>query len=323
MTALIKEYLQSLRDLNRPIYYHPNPGNGGDSIIAAATFQLLKECGLDYKICRWQESSGQLNTASMGFLDLSEAILLFAGGGNLVNNYYGAARKVLERYHNLVYKFVILPHTVNTHEDLLARLGSNVEIICREEVSYKYVKAKAPKSNVLLMDDLGLSLDIEKLFQERQLNYFSNSLKKIHFTLTKDEKRHELPSPRYLVINDLRFFVKTLEKRLNGKEFGELNCFRTDSEKTDFELPKDNIDLSLAICYGTHNESVSYFTSRKIIEYINLFDTVNTNRLHIAIPSALLGKRVRFFANNYYKCRAIYEYSLEGKFPNVEWISNS
>ncbi|WOB43923.1 hypothetical protein HNI00_12785 [Thermoleptolyngbya oregonensis NK1-22] len=323
MTTYIKEYLNSLRDLNRPIYYYPNPGNGGDSIIAAATFQLLKECAVNYTIFPWQAIQNKLNTRSSEPSNLSQAIILYGGGGNLVNNYHGAARKILEKYHDLVYKFVILPHTINTHEDLLARLGSNVEIICREEVSYKYVKAKALKANVLLMDDLGLSLNIEKLFQEKQLNYFSNSLKKIYYALMQDKRQYEFPSPKHLSSNDIDFFVKSFQKRLNTKEFEELNCFRTDSEKTDFELPKDNIDLSLSICYGTHNESVSYFTSRKIIEYIDLFHTVNTNRLHIAIPSALLGKRVRFFANNYYKCRAIYEYSLESRFPNVEWISNA
>jgi hypothetical protein len=46
---------------------------------------------------------------------------------------------------------------------------------------------------------------------------------------------------------------------------------------------------------------------------------VHTNRLHVAIGAMKLGKSVKLYGNNYFKIRAIYDYSIKDKYQNVEW----
>lgn len=69
---------------------------------------------------------------------------------------------------------VILPHTINTHEDLLQELGNNVEIICREQISYNHVKRLATKANIMLMDDLAFSLDVKDTFAQKPVSLLNS-----------------------------------------------------------------------------------------------------------------------------------------------------
>ena len=45
-----------------------------------------------------------------------------------------------------------------------------------------------------------------------------------------------------------------------------------------------------------------------------------SNYFLIAIGGAVLGKRVRFHPNSYFKNRAVYEFSMLDRFPDVEWV---
>lgn len=317
----IHYYLKDLKSLGRPIYYCPNPGNGGDSIIASATFQLFKNSDIKFKLCALKDLEQRTRNSKSDDIELSDIILVFGGGGNLVNNYNGLARTFLENYHSKVFKFVLLPHTINTHIDLLKKIGSNVDLICREEVSYNYVRDSAPSANVLLMDDLAFSLDIEKLLNSRDINYFSHVFLKSFYKLTRNDRSKDYISPKSLSKHELMILKRRLERKFTSKG-NILNAFRTDSERTYLSLPSDNIDVSRIIQYGTHQEILAFQTTKTILNFINLFDKVRTNRLHIAVPSALLGKKVNFYANNYYKCKAIYDYSMKDRFPNVTWITN-
>ena len=154
----ISDYLSALAADDAPVIYCPNPGNGGDALIAASTFQLFERSGLSYNAYHWSE------VLSLE-LDWSKHVFVYGGGGAFVNEYQGAPRILIEALHKRVKKLVILPHTINTHADVLSELGSNVEIICREQTSFEYVRASAPKANVFLMEDLGLSLDVEDVFK--------------------------------------------------------------------------------------------------------------------------------------------------------------
>lgn len=49
------------------------------------------------------------------------------------------------------------------------------------------------------------------------------------------------------------------------------------------------------------------------------YGEIRTNRLHVGIVGALLGKRVVLHDNSYGKNRAVWEHSLAGRFPDVEW----
>ena len=82
------------------------------------------------------------------------------------------------------------------------------------------------------------------------------------------------------------------------------NLFRTDREsaKDVGRLPADNIDISHK---GNHMSNGDGF-----LEMVSRYSEVNTDRLHVAIASAVAGCTVNLEGGNYFKIRAIYEASL-------------
>ncbi|MDD5056121.1 MAG: hypothetical protein PHZ00_07710, partial [Candidatus Peribacteraceae bacterium] len=91
---------------------------------------------------------------------------------------------------------------------------------------------------------------------------------------------------------------------------GTLHAFRTDLERTDRGLPPDNTDISLQ---GTVSTPINNF-----LRIIAAKREVHTNRLHVAIAAACMGKDVHLYPNSYGKNRWVYEYSLK-TYPNVRW----
>lgn len=108
--------------------------------------------------------------------------------------------------------------------------------------------------------------------------------------------------------NDCAFYNK-FSQVSTGE--GILNAFRSDKESILKKWPGSNNDLS----------SNGYATKPidELIGIIQKYEQVNTDRLHIAICSTLLGKRVKLFPNSYYKNKAVFDYSLK-KFPNISFI---
>lgn len=78
---------------------------------------------------------------------------------------------------------------------------------------------------------------------------------------------------------------------------GELNAFRTDEERLGLLAPpSDNRDLSITA------ESLEDW-----LETISQFETVNTDRAHVMIAAALMGKRVNYAPSCYFKVDALAE----------------
>jgi len=263
------------------VYYLPNRGNGGDALIASGTFQFFDENNIQYEI---------INNET----DLTNKIVVYGGGGNLVSNYTATA-EFISKWHKKVKKLIVLPHTINGHSDLLANLKDNVHIFCREDNSYKYVSKSAINANVHNGEDMALSLD------------FVDCMRK------------------YSTIYPYKCFLKQLIKKIrrldNPITYRTLNAFRCDVEKTEVQLPKDNIDVSTMInytCSMTEPHLVNQ-TTADFFKFLSFYKTINTNRLHVGIAATLLGKNVNFHPNSYYKNEAVYERSLK-HFPNINLI---
>lgn len=288
----IKLYLDSLKK-NETVYFCPNPGNAGDSLLAHATYELFDEYNIKYQILKEQ-----------GF-NPTDKILLYGGGGNLVP-YYSHARNFILKYHRLVKKLIILPHSIDGNEDLLKELDENVDIITREEVTYNHVKKNALRANVFLADDLGFSLNVEKILSK--MPRFS-----LHLVNLK------LPV-RILLQGNYTEMKHRARKLFQNEKKHVLNCFRTDQEKSDIDIPSDNVDLSSIFSYGVDSKEKAFYVCYRLLNFINSYEEIRTNRLHVAIAGALLGKEVKLYSNSYYKCEAVYEFSIKGQFPNVTWM---
>jgi len=84
---------------------------------------------------------------------------------------------------------------------------------------------------------------------------------------------------------------------------GTLNAFRSDIESTNKPLPDDNNDISA--------------TSSSLDEWlwtISNYDVIRTDRAHVMIAGAMLGKRVEYSTSKYHEVPAIADFSLKG-FP--------
>lgn len=275
---------------NDLVYYCPNPGNGGDALIAYSTYQIFDELCIKYKIARLGDN-------------LTNKIVFYCGGGQLVKLYDSYGLRFIQQYHNVAKKLIILPYTINLHKDHLLAFNKNVEIICRELKSYNYVKQINKNINVYLMDDMAFNINVKKILYEG-----SRVTNKLHL------------DANYL-LQCVRFNYKRLTTKFNSTESNQtLNSFRTDYEKTNIILPDNNFDIASKFRALIFIHKGALKISFQIMNYINKFEIINTNRLHIVISGAILGKTVNFYPNSYWKNEAVYNYSIKKQYPNVNWM---
>lgn len=300
----ISEYLKELAGKEEVLFF-PNPGNAGDSVIAWATFQIFSKAGIRYKIVP------RTSAPPAG------RIVFCGGGGGWVSD-SGHPRAVVELCHKKAKKMIILPSTITKNTDLLNQLGGNVEIFCRERTSYEHVRTSVSGAKVFLAEDLAFFMDVEDIsfaWPESLFQAFMSELLRV--TRTNWERRKAPPT-----VKQLKRFLrreKALFRLRSANSNGVLNCFRTDREKTELALPEDNIDLSRFLSFGVFNETVSFLVTDQMLRFLRQYETIRTNRLHIAIVSALLDKKVDFYPNSYYKNKAVFEHSLKKRSGKVVW----
>ena len=298
------ELVVLLHQLGGKINYLPNPGNAGDSLIACATYQFFERNKIEFITCKSEN-------------DISENDILVYGGGG---NFGGENSRVgyyIKKYGSRVKAFVLLPHTLFGAEALLKSLPETVHLFCRERISYDHASKMVTDAKVYLHDDMVLSADVKKMLSPPASQ---SALSSVCAELTR----------RVLFKNEdfgisLKHYLSYTIKSLLGHPYpskaqnGELNAFRIDVEKTDIPIPHDNIDVSALYELSSCEPELAKLSTFRFLTHIDAYETVNTNRLHVAIAAAKLGKTVNLYGNNYFKIRAIYEYSLEEKYPNVLW----
>ncbi|GLU26086.1 polysaccharide pyruvyl transferase family protein [Brucella sp. NBRC 12950] len=113
---------------------------------------------------------------------------------------------------------------------------------------------------------------------------------------------------------------------LNSKHFkqakavgsGRLSAMRTDGESLGGERDQNNIDVSLA--WNGDVWTTPAFVKAAVLsmaEFVSQYKEVKTDRLHVAIMSALLGREVAMHPNNYFKNQAVFDHSIKERFNNV------
>jgi exopolysaccharide biosynthesis predicted pyruvyltransferase EpsI len=145
--SILKGFLEEFR--GQEVLFHPNPGNAGDSLIAAATYQALRRAGIRYRC---------IDTA----YDVTGRTVLLGGGGSLVP-LYKEMRDAIEVFHGVASRLVILPHTIRGNEDLLRRLDSSTTIFCRDPDSYLHALNNTG-ATVYIDHDMAFHLDIEEFY---------------------------------------------------------------------------------------------------------------------------------------------------------------
>lgn len=306
----LETFLAELTTEPAPVLYVANPGNAGDALIAHATCCMFDRIGLAYE---W--------VTHLSRTDPNGRVVLCGGGGNLIPAYRAAALAL--RWANGRAKLLILlPHTVDGHAELLAQLDSRTVLICREQVSYEYVRATAQAASCYLADDLAFSIAPKALVANPPPTRQSilQRVQGIPVRMISRSARRRFAGMNGLIRQGDQLLDDRRAARERGGEATTLHSFRIDGEQTNAPLPPDNLDLSDRLKFGVLDAEMCRAASYYFLRYLDLFDEVSTNRLHIAIGAALLGKQVRLHPNSYFKNRAVYEFSLREQFPNVEWV---
>lgn len=121
--------------------------------------------------------------------------------------------------------------------------------------------------------------------------------------------------------HDMAFYLalagvdRVLPRRASAPK-GVLYSFRTDNEGRSHGLEEveGNRDLSSE---GNHSSDISRFLS-----VLDDYETVVTDRLHVAIGAVLLGKEVSLLPGGYFKIAAVYKSSIDGIFEGVKLIAD-
>lgn len=296
------------KSLTEEFYYLANPGNAGDALMAKATFDLFDKLSLRYQ---------SLEHSSLENLDLvRNQIIVLGGGGNFAEGGYNHYAHLLTHIHRHAKLVIVLPHTIHGNNDLLSELGGNVILFCRERTSYTHVKHHAKKAKVLLAHDMAFLLNVQSVLSFKP-RYIRGIASRYLLKALGNKKFNEHPT-RADYLRALKTRLPFINSTLPRSRVA--NFYRTDIEKTEIPLPDDNIDVSLVFLYGITSPLKSSFTVYHLFKYLESFEIINTNRLHVAISAGLLGKTVNFSPNGYFKCRAVYEHSLMKQFPNVRWV---
>lgn len=98
---------------------------------------------------------------------------------------------------------------------------------------------------------------------------------------------------------------------------GTLVAMRADAERSGRPLPENNRDVSLESTgwWGLHNSMIA---ARKFVQTISRHAMIDTDRCHVAIVGAMLGKQVTLRPGNYHKNRSVWSASLERR--GVEFL---
>jgi len=153
---MIVDFLRQFR--NRRVLYFPNPGNAGDSLIAAATILLFRRLNIMFE------------PIDIGN-DVRGEVVLIGGGGNLVPA-YGSVATAFRNYLGRARQIVLLPHTVRGHEDLLQQMDSSCTLICRDPGSYMHVLDHAPAAAAHLDHDMAFYLTPQELLEDSKADAY-------------------------------------------------------------------------------------------------------------------------------------------------------
>jgi hypothetical protein len=262
-------------------------GNAGDALIHVATLALLARLGLPVRYI--------VDDAA---LDPAGKTIVVAGGGNLVPGYREAAG-FLERVHARARRVLVLPSTIRGNQALLGALGPNVQLVCREAVSFAHVGRFATRAGCHLDHDLALSLDARALL--------------------------ERPPPfpwRAVAAAGWRGRARAVVAELAARGLPRrevLRCFRLDAERAGPPPPPGNRDLPALLEPPAGHPAAAQWSAHRLLAILDRAAVVHTDRLHVAIGAALLGKRVRLHPGCYDKNRSVYEHSLRARFPSVSF----
>ncbi|MCK7598407.1 polysaccharide pyruvyl transferase family protein [Microbulbifer sp. CAU 1566] len=278
----------------RPVTIVPNCGNAGDSLINHAIYSFAKKMNVEFEV---------EDPRRLGGINSDRCYLIMANGA-LVGNDHVLDRVVAEI--NGKAPMILFSATIADRDELLLSLHESTVIVCRELVTYRYVKSIRDDLRVILSEDATMAIadGVAQLPNAKALPLF------VHFIRVM-AKLFLFRGPILLPLVPHRFSL------LKGLSDEHLSAYRIDGEKTNIKLPKGNLDLSVLLSTRKTDPDGAEAAADLFLRVLKSAKGVKTNRLHIAIGCCLAGVKCDVSANSYFKVRAIFEHSLKSRFSKI------
>lgn len=280
----------ALSELGRFIY-RGNSGNLGDTFIQNAQFNMFRDLGSDYI---------QLTDANEKIVDSGKFRFVYSGNGAFVNPIYQKDyMDIARRYfmHRNLERCVILPSTFWRCDDLVRCFDDRFTVFCRDLVSLEYCRSINVRATFAFADDVAITHGDFGLIGNRRTENVSKKVFQCEETL--------------------RCFLNTHPDTTKGYFIRE-DCER--NRNISIQGWHGNIDVSkqLFLRWNEMTPENVRCATWVAVDFLKRFGTVYTNRLHIGICSAMLGKQTVLYDNSYGKIYNIYKSSLEGM-PNIRF----
>lgn len=254
--------------------YRANGGNLGDSLLSSAEFDYFERMGLRYT---------QASSKNKSLLISKPFNLVYGGGGGWISCYSKGYQQPMNEYfrNSHLKRCVVLPSTFYECDDVVRSFDDRFVVFCRDKMSMEYCRSVNSRAKFVFHDDMAFSLDASRFLDER---YFL--------------RKHEVvlgPS------------CKKAKEYIDSNHGRHAMFIRSDAEMS-VSPGKGNFDLS-AVFYR-HGEHVTRAESDDatalMLNTVNVYDSVSTNRLHVAIAALLLGKHIDLYDNSYGKVSRVY-----------------
>lgn len=282
-----------------PFYYWPNYGNLGDLLIAEATRQWFERQGLAYK----EFDAGALPGDS-------RYNLVYGGGGRFTNHWPGVDEIARLLTAPQVRRCVILPHSLYRVDAFVRSLDERHTIICREKKSFEYCCGLSPRASVELGRDMALLADINAFSAEAHSGDSAEAQNLYAFLQGG------------AAAGMARMVKKaTIQAPVCNRSCKVAFILRTDKEKKTRFASEFSYDISMAWNSSCRYTPGNAALMRAFADAMAYPDVVVTDRLHVGIISALLGKQVYLLDNDYGKLGGVYQQSLI-QMPSVHLLAD-
>jgi GR25 family glycosyltransferase involved in LPS biosynthesis/exopolysaccharide biosynthesis predicted pyruvyltransferase EpsI len=222
--------------------------------------------------------------------DVSDRTLFIGGGGNLVP-LYKDIRAAIERFAGSAKRIVILPHTIRGNQDLLRDLGGNVTIFCRDIKSLQYLESLRLNCDVILAHDMSFHINARQILDNDALSMRTTD------TWVDLLRNKEID-----------------EESIGNKK--HMNMIRSTKDSISRQIP--NLDIAGLFSLGITKDH-AYASTWCILKTLSLLESVETDRMHVAIASGMLNLSCNLRDNAQGDNGAVYDTSLKDNFPNVRF----
>lgn len=297
LRSIINNQLLPLIDSDYAYLELPYYENIGDTLIWEGTRIFLKQT--KYR-CLYSASNSTFYNHKIP----QNATILLQGGGNFGDLWdapHSFRKKIIELYPSN--KVIIFPQTVwyEHQENIKAdefffANRTNVTMCARDKVSFKFMQEHFPKNKVLLVPDMAFFIDFDKF---GKINTAKTERSLYAKRVDKELKNDIWPSfiPQSAEVHDWPTIEHKTPKYAHADHIVEwLNFF---ANTKDIKQVNRLIDLIRVHFYRPH-----YI--KDCVKFINQYDTIYSTRLHIAIASAMMGKKVYLMDNSYGKNFSFY-----------------